>query len=154
MSWPEVGFVTVRSMGGGRRAGLRVVVLVCVGTLGQACASSPGPSPTPSVTLAAPTVAVVTESPRPSLGSGADESGAIAAAISAASTHLGVRVADVSVVRSEPHAWSDAGLGCGEPGQMYAQVVTPGYAVIVRASGRELEYHTDGRGHAVLCAES
>lgn len=97
--------------------------------------------------------AVVSESPRPSLGSGADENAATAAAVSAAAAHLGVRVSDVTVVASERHDWSDAGLGCGEPGQMYAQVVTPGYAIIVRAAGHELEYHTDSRGQAVLCAD-
>jgi hypothetical protein len=105
------------------------------------------------VTTQASVGPVVRESPRPSLGSGADENAATAAAVSAAAAHLGVPVTDVRVVGTEPHDWSDAGLGCGEPGQMYAQVVTPGYAIIVRAAGRELEYHTDSRGQAVLCAD-
>lgn len=142
-------------MGGVGRVPWCVVALgaLCVSVLGDACTSSTGPGPGPLATAPAAVSPVVSESPRLSLGSGADENTARAAAANAAAAHLGVRVDDVTVVSVEPHDWNDAGLGCGETGQMYAQVVTPGYAVIVRAAGRELEFHTDSRGRAVLCAD-
>jgi hypothetical protein len=34
---------------------------------------------------------------------------------------------------------------------MYAQVVTPGFVVVVSGAGKELEYHADSRGRVVLC---
>jgi hypothetical protein len=36
---------------------------------------------------------------------------------------------------------------------MYSQIVTPGYVVVISGAGRQLEYHTDTRGHVVLCQE-
>ncbi len=48
--------------------------------------------------------------------------------------------------------WSDASLGCPEPGQVYAQVITPGYRVLLEAAGKEYEVHTDQIGRsAVIC---
>jgi hypothetical protein len=34
---------------------------------------------------------------------------------------------------------------------LYAQVVTPGYLVLVDVSGEQIEYHTDERGTVVRC---
>ncbi len=47
--------------------------------------------------------------------------------------------------------WSDASLGCPQPGMMYAQVITPGYRVVLEAGSKRYEYHTDRAGVAVLC---
>jgi hypothetical protein len=53
----------------------------------------------------------------------------------------------------EPAEWPDGGLGCPQPGGFYAQVITPGWLIEVRAGGKTLEYHTDSGDHVVLCAE-
>ena len=55
-----------------------------------------------------------------------------------------------SVVQRE---WPDTALGCPQPGMAYAQVITPGYLVIVSGGGKRFEYHTDTRGRAVMCRE-
>jgi hypothetical protein len=47
--------------------------------------------------------------------------------------------------------WPDASLGCPEPDRMYAQVITPGYRVVLGLEGREFEYHIAGT-RAVYCA--
>ncbi|RME52169.1 MAG: hypothetical protein D6790_18925 [Caldilineae bacterium] len=39
--------------------------------------------------------------------------------------------------------WNDASLGCPKPGQMYAQVITPGYRIVVEAGDQVIEYHTN-----------
>ena len=78
---------------------------------------------------------------------------AIDAARPAASARLGVPVEQVSVERAEAREWSDSSLGCPQPGRMYAQVITPGYLVVVAGGGKRLEYHTDMRGLAVFCRE-
>jgi hypothetical protein len=64
---------------------------------------------------------------------------------------LSVPSGEVTVLSIEPVEWSDASLGCARPGQMYAQVMTPGYRVIVSARGATFEVHT-GAGRAILCA--
>jgi len=58
---------------------------------------------------------------------------------------------DAITVRSvEAVKWPDASLGCAKPGRMYAQVITPGYRIVLQAGGKSYEYHT-GAGNVVLC---
>ena len=37
------------------------------------------------------------------------------------------------------------------PQLLYAQVITPGYLVVVEVSGERIEYHTDELGTVVRC---
>ena len=60
--------------------------------------------------------------------------------------------ADVQVLQATSQQWRDSSLGCPRPGMMYAQVITPGYLVKVKAGGKVYEYHTDTGRTAVLCA--
>lgn len=55
----------------------------------------------------------------------------------------GVDLAEVRLVTSEAVTWPDSSLGCPEPGQMYLQVLTPGYRVVVEVGGDQLTVHTD-----------
>lgn len=61
--------------------------------------------------------------------------------------------AEVKVVEWKRVEWRDTSLGCPEPGMMYAQVITPGYLVLLQADGRTFEYHTDTTGNVVTCAD-
>jgi hypothetical protein len=63
---------------------------------------------------------------------------------------LGVDEESISVSRVEAVEWPDASLGCPQPGMMYAQVVTPGYLVVLEVDGKPYEYHTSQK-HFVLC---
>jgi hypothetical protein len=49
--------------------------------------------------------------------------------------------------------WPDASLGCPQKGMMYAQVVTPGYRVVLGSGGRRYEVHVAG-DRAVRCEAS
>jgi hypothetical protein len=130
-------------------------------------------APAPSTGAAAPTVSSdpvrVTASPSPSPAaqpgpsppaagglSGAnvpaEASAVVARAVADAAERSGVPAGDVRIVRVEPRQWPDSGLGCPRAGMGYAQVITPGYLVVLEADGRSLEYHTD-RARAELCAE-
>jgi Ferritin-like domain len=64
---------------------------------------------------------------------------------------LGAPPETVQVVSMEPRNWPDTSLGCPQPDMLYAQVVTPGYLVLVDVSGKRIEYHTDERGTVVRC---
>jgi hypothetical protein len=48
---------------------------------------------------------------------------------------------EITVKQAEATEWSDASLGCPMPGVMYAQVITPGYLIVLEANGQEWEYH-------------
>jgi hypothetical protein len=84
--------------------------------------------------------------------SGPEAQVAIDAALREASAVLGVPREHLSVSRIEAREWRDSSLGCPRPGQFYAQVITPGYLVVVSGAGRQMEVHTDLRGHAMVCS--
>lgn len=58
---------------------------------------------------------------------------------------------DVTVVSATPEIWPDASLGCPQPDMLYAQVVTPGFRVVVDVGGEQIEFHADERGNVVRC---
>jgi hypothetical protein len=60
-----------------------------------------------------------------------------------AARRTGAAVAEVTVERVEARTWPDRSLGCPVPGVGYAQVITPGFLIVVQARGQRLEYHTD-----------
>ena len=66
---------------------------------------------------------------------------------------LGVAAAGLEVVSATAMTWPDASLGCPQPGMMYAQVLTPGYLVVIRdAGGAEHRVHTNEDGSsAIVC---
>ena len=47
--------------------------------------------------------------------------------------------------------WRDTSLGCPKPGMMYAQVITPGYLIVLRAGGKTYQYHADRGQQVVTC---
>jgi hypothetical protein len=80
--------------------------------------------------------------------SAADELGPMVAAIA---DELGLSPETIQVVSATPQVWPDASLGCPQPGQVYAQMLTPGYLVVVDAGGESIEFHTDEQGNVVRC---
>lgn len=64
---------------------------------------------------------------------------------------LGVQPEKISVVEAEAMRWSDSSLGCPEPGKMYAQVITPGYRIVLEHEGEQYDYHTNQQGLMKLC---
>ncbi len=63
----------------------------------------------------------------------------------------GVALKAVRLVSVEAVQWSDASLGCPKPDMVYAQVITPGFLVVLEAMGDEYEYHTDVGRFVVPC---
>jgi hypothetical protein len=49
--------------------------------------------------------------------------------------------ADARIVSVEAVEWNDACLGAARDGEVCAQVVTPGYRVVVTQGGSRIEYH-------------
>jgi hypothetical protein len=95
-----------------------------------------------------------TVTPPPSPVVPPESAAAVDAARQAAAAHLGVGADQLQASRVEAQQWPDASLGCPQPGQLYSQIVTPGFLVIVTSGSHQLEYHTDARGRVVLCRET
>lgn len=105
---------------------------------------SPTIPPLPSLTPAAPggaEIAIPPQATRAVSWSQAD-----------LAERLKVGLNQVSVLSVESVEWRDSSLGCPESGRVYLQVITPGYRIILRADGRQFEYHSArGRDRAILC---
>lgn len=74
---------------------------------------------------------------------------AIQAAIRALVEAKGLGADEISVVSVEAVEWNDACLGLAGPDEMCAQVITPGYRIILEANGEQSEFHTDATGQTV-----
>ena len=62
-------------------------------------------------------------------------------------------VAGAPVVREARAVdWPDTGLGCPEKGKSYAQVVTPGFRVLLQLNAKVYRVHV-GDGRAVACGK-
>jgi hypothetical protein len=72
-------------------------------------------------------------------------------AIEEAARTTGVEPGSVRVISVEARDWPDASLGCPKPGMMYAQVITPGFLIVLEAGGRRLEYHADADQRLEQC---
>jgi len=81
----------------------------------------------------------------------ADADLAVRAAINDVATRLKIAPEAVQVISVDATDWSDTSLGCPEPGMFYAQVITPGYLIVVSAGGQQFEYHANRRGRVVTC---
>ena len=55
------------------------------------------------------------------------------------------------MLSAESVTWADGSLGCLYPGASYTMALVPGHRVRIRAPGQILEFHSDTRGHQVLC---
>lgn len=58
----------------------------------------------------------------------------------------------ITVVSATEQQWSDGAMGCPQPGQMYTQMIVPGYRVVLQASGNRYAYHSDRRGKFIVCS--
>jgi len=63
---------------------------------------------------------------------------------------LNIPADEIRVVSVKAVDWPDTSLGCPKPNMFYAEVITPGFEIILEAGGQEYTYHT-GRGEYVQC---
>ena len=96
------------------------------------------------------TAAAPPASPRPSVSISSEAQQAIAQARADAASRTGVEADRWRAVEVTAREWPDSGLGCPEPGKLYAQVLTPGYLITLEAGSRRLVYHS-GAGRVVYC---
>ncbi len=63
---------------------------------------------------------------------------------------LGIDPASINVASSHPIEWGDACLGVAQPGVVCAQMVTPGFIILLEANGKQYELHTNEDGSLVV----
>lgn len=131
-------------------SGVRIILTIIMMAM-TACA--PATSQEDIQPIEEPMAAQAAPSPGPetSMSISDSEQQALEAAQADLSDRLGLPEENIQPVSIEPVEWSDASLGCPQEGMMYAQVVTPGYLIILEAEGRQYEYHTDRKANLVLC---
>ena len=119
----------------------RILTVLLSAALAAACApaalATSTPSPAPAATRAG--------DPPP-----AEYPAAVLAATAYLSQQTGIAAGEIQVLSIEAVDWPDACLGVARKGVMCAQVITPGYKVLLAAAGREYELHTDSAGAAVV----
>ena len=85
---------------------------------------------------------------------GAPESEASEPLVELAKTDLanrtGIDKEQIAMVSVKAVDWPDTSLGCPEPGMFYAQVITPGYRIVLSHDGERYEYHTDRSSRVTL----
>jgi hypothetical protein len=77
----------------------------------------------------------------------------VAAATTYLARSLEVAPDEVEVLSVEAVTWRDASLGCPREGMAYAQVLTPGYRVVLEAAGQRYELHTDEGGQSIVVCD-
>jgi hypothetical protein len=122
-----------------------------------------GPSPTtaPAVSsVVVPTVTIPSLDAQPTavptsadLDMAAGSERAVELAREDLAERLGLPLESTQVISVTTAQWPDASLGCAQPGEVYAQVITPGFLVWLVAQEQMYEYHTDAGQLAVLCQE-
>ena len=135
---------------------LRYVLCPCIAAVALcACTPVPASSATATATKRLTGTAVVSGTPRPAASATAtratpvtpppaSSARAVGAAIADLRERLGLSAsATIAELSLESQDWPDTSLGCPDPEKMYAQVITPGYLIVLASGDTEYEYHTD-----------
>ena len=103
---------------------------------------------TPAVStedLIPPEDGVVQKTPDPMLGT-AEYPFAVLNAVEELSQGTAIPAEEIEVISYQQVEWPTACLGFSEPGEMCAQVITPGWLIVLKAQGENFEFHTDQDG--------
>jgi hypothetical protein len=66
---------------------------------------------------------------------------------------LSISVDQINGIDVKSVIWSNSSLGCPQPGMLYAEVLTPGYLILLNANGQDYEYHA-GKGSDIFLCEN
>lgn len=64
---------------------------------------------------------------------------------------LSIAIMEINLIKAEEVVWSNASLGCPQPGMVYAEVLTPGYLILLEANNKGYEYHADLQDAIMFC---
>lgn len=124
---------------------MRKPFTLLIALLLTACAPRliPAPEPTPIP----PALQMDTPTPAPD----PIQDDIIRLAISDLAARLSIDPELVHIISAESTLWPDSSLGCPQPGEAYAQVLTEGVLIQLEADDQIYEYHTDTGAQLILC---
>lgn len=64
---------------------------------------------------------------------------------------LNIALAQINLMEAKAVVWSDASLGCPQPGKLYKQVPEDGALIVLQVNGTNYEYHNGGSRGLFLC---
>ncbi len=64
---------------------------------------------------------------------------------------LSIPASRINTLEARGVFWSDASLGCPQPGTTYTQVLTPGYLILLESGGNKFEYHANLHDPVFYC---
>ena len=64
---------------------------------------------------------------------------------------LAINPTNIQLVLIESVDWTDGSLGCAQPGELYIQVITPGYRVVFSDGDVQYSYHTKDTSFFIFC---
>lgn len=59
------------------------------------------------------------------------------------SAQTGIDIEEMEIISTEAVEWPNSALGCPEAGQMYADMIVPGYRLLIEAQGETFDVGTD-----------
>lgn len=62
-----------------------------------------------------------------------------------------IDTSQISLLEAREVTWPNASLGCPQPGMAYADVLTPGYLIILKANDLAFEYHASRESEVFYC---
>jgi hypothetical protein len=68
-------------------------------------------------------------------------------------SQFGVQRDQIKILGARTVTWPDASLGCPQQDMAYAEVLTPGYWILLEADSNQYPYHTDQANQLVLCLD-
>ena len=66
----------------------------------------------------------------------------------------GLHKGEIEVAAVQGVDWPDTSLGCPQPDTVYAQLITPGYRIVLSCAGETYVYHSDRTNRVVYCPAS
>ena len=66
---------------------------------------------------------------------------------------LDVLLGEIAVGSFGRVVWPDTSLGCPQPGELYNQVLVPGYRIQLQVGSETYFYHADETGRMLLCEQ-
>jgi hypothetical protein len=113
-------------------------------------------APTAEATAAATDESTPQATEVPVEGAGGDTASGVDAITSQVTQMLAqqlqISAGEIEVVSAEAVDWPDSCIGVQSADTMCAQVITPGYKVVLNANGQQYEYHTNADGSFVQLA--
>jgi hypothetical protein len=113
--------------------------------------ASPSEPSLPSSLYSTPQGDIHTMTPTPSTPSDINLQILIDKAKEDLTRRLSISAAQIDLVEAADVMWSDSSLGCPQKGMVYADVLTPGYLIVLSVNSEEYEYHTSKGTEMVYC---